>query len=138
MLHFLFALVAFVAASSIAQARLSPKWIDAQAYAPNVRMLIHESSAAQKAEASFVAIQNHSATEPKVKRLFDSLKASEKPIAELGPHKCYRLKRAGLTTRQTWCLAKADRVIVFLEQGPIRMSENELTELELTTLMGGK
>jgi hypothetical protein len=133
-----FLLVATLAMSSMAQAKLSPKWIDAKAFAPNIRMLIHESSAQQKSAASFVAIQDHSAKEPKVMRLFASLKASGKPIAELSPNTCYFLKRAGLTTRQTWCLAKKDRVIVFVEQGVVRMTENELTELELSTLAGGK
>lgn len=135
--RFVVALLAFVS-FGVAQAKLSPQWLDTQAFQPNVRLLIHESAVAADTPISFVAVQSPSSSEEKVVKLFAKMQVTQKPITDLAPHACYSLARTDLSSAQTWCKSVSGRIFIFVEKGLLRMSENELLDLELQTLSGAK
>jgi hypothetical protein len=114
-------------------AATSSEWVEAPAYAPNVKVLVHRDSL-QDAEASTVSVQRHSLAEPKVKKLVAQLKRQSAKTSELYPQECYQAKRTGMKSTQTWCVGKGLDVFAFIELGPRKMRENERQKLVFATL----
>ena len=86
--------IATLLAPLAVQAEMSPAWVSAPAYAPNIRFFVYANPPPGQ-PAPYVAVQNPDRHEAKVQALLQELKDHNSPLAELLPNHCYELKQIG-------------------------------------------
>lgn len=119
---------------SFADARIASSWIKLPAIAPNILLYAHDESAKPSAANSYVAAQEAPDGDQRVLAMMKGLRADSRRLSEFQPYECYRVQRSNLKSRQTWCAKNNSRVFIFVENGPRRMSENEMQEVVFSVL----